>query len=73
VIIDPNPFIAPGATLAQGRPHATVAEGRLSGGNLLGNGKRLFEVGFERIGLRLIDARPLNTGAAILHYWRTRG
>jgi dihydrofolate reductase len=40
--------------------------------NLLGDGKRLFAPGFERIDLRLIDARSLNTGAVILHYRRER-
>jgi dihydrofolate reductase len=40
--------------------------------NLLGDGKRLFESGLPRIGLELIEAKPLDTGAVILHYRRNR-
>lgn len=39
---------------------------------LLGDGKRLFDRGLPRIGLSLIEARPLDTGAVILHYRRDR-
>jgi dihydrofolate reductase len=39
---------------------------------LLGNGKRLFEGGRPRIALNLIEAKPLDTGAVILHYRRDR-
>jgi dihydrofolate reductase len=39
---------------------------------LLGDGKRLFGNGLPRIGLTLIEARPLDTGAVILHYRRDR-
>jgi dihydrofolate reductase len=41
--------------------------------NLFGDGKRLFDPGFKRIDLQLIDTKPLNTGAVILHYRRARG
>ena len=40
--------------------------------NLLGGGKRLFESGLPRIPLALIETRPLDTGAVILHYRRDR-
>jgi hypothetical protein len=39
---------------------------------LLGDGKRLFETGRPRIALTLIEAKPLDTGAVILHYRRDR-
>jgi hypothetical protein len=39
---------------------------------LLGDGKRLFETGRSRIALTLIEAKPLDTGAVILHYRRDR-
>jgi dihydrofolate reductase len=39
---------------------------------LLGDGKRLFEPGLPRVALSLIETRPLNTGAVILHYQRDR-
>jgi dihydrofolate reductase len=39
---------------------------------LLGDGKRLFEPGLPRLALSLIETRPLNTGAVILHYQRDR-
>lgn len=39
---------------------------------LLGSGKRLFEEGRPRIGLTLLEAKPLDTGAVILHYRRDR-
>ena len=35
---------------------------------LLGDGKRLFEAGRPRQALSLIEVRPLDTGATILHY-----
>lgn len=41
--------------------------------NLFGDGQRLFEPGFDRIDLKLIETRPLDTGAVILHYRRDRG
>ena len=37
---------------------------------LLGGGKRLFDPGAPRIPLTLIEAKPLDTGAVILHYRR---
>jgi len=40
---------------------------------LLGDGKRLFEPGLPRLALSLVEARPLDTGAVILHYRRDRG
>jgi dihydrofolate reductase len=40
--------------------------------DLFGDGKRLFENGRPRIGLTLIEAKPLDTGAVILHYRRDR-
>ena len=40
--------------------------------SLLGEGKRLFEGGRPRVPLSLIDAKPLDTGAVILHYRRDR-
>jgi dihydrofolate reductase len=40
--------------------------------DLFGGGKRLFEPGFERIGLELLESRALDTGAVILHYRRSR-
>ena len=40
---------------------------------LLGDGKRLFGPGLPRFVLNLIEARPLDTGAVILHYRRDRG
>jgi dihydrofolate reductase len=39
---------------------------------LFGDGKRLFEPGLPRLALSLIETRPLNTGAIILHYQRDR-
>jgi len=39
---------------------------------LLGDGKRLFEAGRPTFALSLIEARPLDTGAVILHYRRDR-
>ena len=39
---------------------------------LLGDGKRLFGPGLPRFVLNLIEARPLDTGAVILHYRRNR-
>ncbi|HET8727606.1 MAG TPA: dihydrofolate reductase family protein, partial [Alphaproteobacteria bacterium] len=39
---------------------------------LLGDGKRMFEGGLPRIALDLIEAKPLDTGAVILHYRRDR-
>lgn len=39
---------------------------------LFGDGKRLFETGRPRIALSLIEAKPLDTGAVILHYRRNR-
>lgn len=39
---------------------------------LLGDGKRLFEGGRARMALHLIEAKPLDTGAVILHYRRNR-
>ena len=41
--------------------------------NLFGDGQRLFAPGFDRIDLELIETRPLDTGAVILHYRRERG
>lgn len=38
----------------------------------LGDGKRLFADGRPRFGLTLIEAKPLDTGAVILHYRRDR-
>lgn len=38
--------------------------------NLLGDGKRLFEGGRPRLDLRLVEARPLDTGAVVLHHRR---
>jgi dihydrofolate reductase len=38
--------------------------------NVLGNGKRLFEPGIPRVGLTLVEARPLDVGSVILHYRR---
>jgi dihydrofolate reductase len=40
--------------------------------DLFGDGKRLFERGRPRIALALIEAKPLDTGAVILHYRRDR-
>lgn len=40
--------------------------------DLFGDGKPLFEGGRERIALSLIEAKPLDTGAVILHYRRDR-
>jgi dihydrofolate reductase len=40
--------------------------------DLFGDGKRLFEGGRPRIALSLIEAKPLDTGAVILHYRRNR-
>jgi dihydrofolate reductase len=40
--------------------------------NLFGAGKRLFEPGRPPLDLSLIEARPLDTGAVILHYRRDR-
>ncbi|MGQ9365482.1 dihydrofolate reductase family protein [Azospirillum sp. ST 5-10] len=39
---------------------------------LMGDGKRLFDPGLPRLGLALVEARPLDTGAVILHYRRDR-
>jgi dihydrofolate reductase len=39
---------------------------------LFGDGKRLFERGLPPIALSLIEAKPLDTGAVILHYRRDR-
>jgi dihydrofolate reductase len=39
---------------------------------LYGDGKRLFEAGLPRLKLALVESRPLNTGATILHYRRER-
>lgn len=39
---------------------------------LLGDGKLLFERGRPRLALTLIEAKPLDTGAVILHYRRDR-
>jgi dihydrofolate reductase len=38
---------------------------------LFGDGKRLFEPGLPRLALSLIESRPLDTGAVILHYRRS--
>ena len=38
--------------------------------NLLGAGKRLFEGDTDRRSLELVESRPLDTGAVILHYRR---
>jgi dihydrofolate reductase len=40
---------------------------------LFGDGERLFSPGFDRIDLKLIESRTLDTGAVILHYRRERG
>jgi dihydrofolate reductase len=40
--------------------------------DLFGDGKKLFEGGRPRLALRLIEAKPLDTGAVILHYRRDR-
>jgi dihydrofolate reductase len=40
--------------------------------DLFGDGKRLFEGGRPVIALTLIEAKPLDTGAVILHYRRDR-
>ena len=40
--------------------------------NLFGDGVRLFEPGFDRIDLELIQSLPLDTGAVILHHRRKR-
>lgn len=40
--------------------------------NLFGGGERLFQPGFERLDLELMQAIPLDTGAVILHYRRKR-
>jgi dihydrofolate reductase len=39
---------------------------------LFGDGKRLFEPGRPHIALELLEAKPLDTGAVILHYRRER-
>jgi dihydrofolate reductase len=39
---------------------------------LFGGGQRLFSPGFERQELELIESRPLDTGAVVLHYRRKR-
>lgn len=39
---------------------------------LLGDGKRLFDPGLPRFSLTLLEAKPLDTGAVILHYARER-
>lgn len=63
-----------GAGLAQSLiAHDLVDEYRLMiTPDLFGGGKRLFEPGFPRLGLDLIETRPLDTGAVILHYRRDR-
>jgi dihydrofolate reductase len=35
---------------------------------VLGGGTPFFQGGYERFGLELLEARPLDTGAVILHY-----
>ena len=40
--------------------------------DLFGEGTRLFEKGRERLALALLEAKPLDTGAVILHYRRDR-
>lgn len=40
--------------------------------NLLGEGKRPFEGGRPRLDLALVESRPLDTGAVILHHRRDR-
>lgn len=40
--------------------------------NLFGGGKRLFEPGFRRLDLELLETQRLDTGAVILHYRRNR-
>lgn len=39
---------------------------------IFGDGKRLFDPGLPRQALKLIESRPLDTGAVILHYVRDR-
>ncbi|WP_448950217.1 dihydrofolate reductase family protein [Labrys neptuniae] len=39
---------------------------------IFGGGKRLFEPGLPSLALELIENRPLDTGAVILHYRRKR-
>ena len=39
---------------------------------ILGGGKRLFDSGLPRLALKLIESKPLDTGAVILHYLRDR-
>jgi dihydrofolate reductase len=40
--------------------------------DLFGDGKRLFESGRPSFALELLEAKPLDTGAVILHYRRNR-
>ena len=40
--------------------------------DLFGEGTRLFEKRRGRLGLTLLEAKPLDTGAVILHYRRDR-
>jgi dihydrofolate reductase len=40
--------------------------------DLFGEGTRLFEKGRGRVALALLEAKPLDTGAVILHYRRDR-
>jgi dihydrofolate reductase len=40
--------------------------------DLFGEGTRLFEKGHGRLALTLLEAKPLDTGAVILHYRRDR-
>jgi dihydrofolate reductase len=39
---------------------------------VFGDGKRLFSPGLPRLALKLIETKPLDTGAVILHYVRDR-
>ena len=40
--------------------------------NLLGSGLRLFQPGFDRQKLKLLESKQLNTGGVVLHYERAR-
>lgn len=40
--------------------------------SLFGAGTRLFEPGFDRLKLKLLESRALDTGAVIMHYERSR-
>jgi dihydrofolate reductase len=40
--------------------------------DLFGDGTRLFDRGGGRLALALLEAKPLDTGAVILHYRRAR-